>query len=117
MIGPMTGVPGWACASSISRYLPLSSVRGTRYRVGERTDPKNPIVLSPDQVPTKVEWIMDSSMGSNKSLSLRDRLELSRPPFSYAGCLVRLLCPIFLIPFSTVDRLRNQFPVRDSITT
>ena len=56
-------------------------------------------------------------MGSNKSLSLPDRLELSHPPLSYSGCLVKLLCPIILIPFNTVDRLRNQFTVSNAIVS
>ena len=37
-----------------------------------------------------------------------------RIPLSHPGRLVRLLCPIILILFGTVDRFRNQFPMGDS---
>ena len=72
-------------------------------------------MLSPDQVPTQVEQITDSSMSTQESLSLPYRFELAHPSLSHPGRLMRLLCPIILILLSTVDRLRNQLPMGDSI--
>ena len=47
-------------------------------------------------------------MGTQESLSLLGRLKLTHPSLSHPGRLVRLLRPIILILFSTVDRLGHQ---------
>ncbi len=54
-------------------------------------------------------------MGTQESLSLPNRLELSHPPLPDPGRFMRLLCPIILILLSTVDRLRHHLPMRYSI--
>mgnify|MGYP000707648892 CR=1 FL=1 len=48
---------------------------------------------------------IDLIMGSQKSLCLPNRFELSHPPLSDPSRFMRLLRPIILILFSTVDRL------------
>ncbi len=63
-------------------------------------------------------------MGTEKSLGLSDRFELSHPSLSHPGRLIpdkagqalRLLSPIIFILFRNVDRLWNQFPVSNTIT-
>jgi len=55
-------------------------------------------------------------MGSNESLSLPYRLESSHTSLFDPGHLKALLDAIVLILLRAVDRVRNQFPVRDSIT-
>jgi len=62
-------------------------------------------MLSPDQMSAQIEKIMDSGMGAQKSLSMPGRLELTHLPLSQPGRLMRLLCPIILIPPGTVDSL------------
>jgi hypothetical protein len=54
-------------------------------------------------------------MGTENSLGLPARLEAPHPPFSHPGRLMGLLCPVILIMLSTVDRVRNQFPMSDAI--
>jgi len=73
-------------------------------------------MLSPAQVPAKVEQITDSSMRGHKSLSLPDRLEAPHTSLSHSGRLMRLLSPIILILLDTVDR-RESFSalVRSSV--
>ena len=73
-------------------------------------------MFSPDQMATKVEKITDSRMGSEKSLCQPNRLESPHPSFPHPGRLMRLLHPIILIPFSTVDHIRHQFSMGDWIT-
>ena len=58
---------------------------------------------------------MDSSMCTQKPLSLTSRFESPHPPLSHPGRLVRLLGPIILILLGTVNRLRNQFPMSYAI--
>ena len=55
-------------------------------------------------------------MGTQKSLSLPDRLELPHPSLSHPGHLMRLLCSIILILFSAVDGLWNQLSMSNTIT-
>ena len=54
----------------------------------ERTDPELPIMPSPDQVSTQVKQIMNRSMGSDESLSLAYRFELSHAAFPGSGRLM-----------------------------
>jgi len=54
-------------------------------------------------------------MGTEKSLGLPDRFEPTHPSLSNPGVLMRLLSPIILILFGTVDRVRNQFPMSNAI--
>jgi hypothetical protein len=68
-------------------------------------------------VPTKIEQILDSSMGSNKSLRLSLRLESSHPPLSHPSSFMRLFDPIILILLGAVDRLRHDLPMGDWITS
>jgi hypothetical protein len=56
-------------------------------------------------------------MGTQESLSLPHRFEPSHPSFPYPGHLIRLLGAIVLILFSTVDSLRDQFPMRYTIAS
>jgi len=56
-------------------------------------------------------------MGSYKSLSLPHRLELTHPSLPYPGRLMRLLCPIVLVLFGTVDRLGYQLSMGDTIAS
>ena len=74
-------------------------------------------MLSPDQVPSKVEQIENCSMSTQKCLCLPDRLELPHPSLPYTGRLMRLLSAIILIPPSAVDRLWDQFPVSHTIAS
>ena len=66
-------------------------------------------------MPTEVEQIGNCSMGTQESLSLPNYFELSHAPFSHSGSFMRLLGPIILILLSTVDCLRNQFSVSNTI--
>ena len=61
-------------------------------------------MLGTEFMPTQVKQIGHSGMYTQKSLGLSDRLEPSHPSLSHPGRLVRLLRPIILILFSTVDR-------------
>ena len=61
-------------------------------------------------------------MGTQKSPCLPGRFELPKcrtthPTFSHSGHFVRLLGPIIGIAIIYVDGLRNQFTMRDTITT
>ena len=72
-------------------------------------------MLSPDQVPSQIEEIRYGSVGTSESLSLSHRFEPPHPPLSYPGRFMRLIRPIILIMLSTVDGLRDQIPVCDTI--
>ena len=74
-------------------------------------------MFSLDQMPPKIEKIMDNGMGTQKSLCLPLGLEPSHPALPYPGRLMRLFSPIILILLGTVDRLRDQFPMRDAIAS
>ena len=56
-------------------------------------------------------------MGSDKSLSLSGRFKTPHPSFSHPGRFMRLLGPVILILFSTVDRLRYQLSMHYAITS
>jgi hypothetical protein len=45
-------------------------------------------MFSPDQVPTQIEQITDSCVGTQESLSLSSRFELSHPSLSDPGRLI-----------------------------
>ena len=66
-------------------------------------------MLSSHQVPAHIEQIADGGMGSDESLSLPGRLELSHPPLPHSGRFMRLLSLIILILLSAVDRSGYQF--------
>ena len=83
----------------------------------KRTDPEIPIVLGPDQVPSQIEKIGDSSMSRDESLSLTHRFNLSHASLSCSNCFMRLLCSVVLILVGAVDRISNQFSVSDSIAS
>jgi hypothetical protein len=72
-------------------------------------------MLSSDQMHSQVEQITDGSMSTQKSLRLLQRLEPPHPSLPHPGRLMGLLGPVILILLGTVDRLRKQFPVSDSI--
>jgi len=72
-------------------------------------------VVGSDLVPTKIEEILDSSMGSHESLSLDNRLELSHPSLPHPGRLMRLLCPIIGVLICHVHRLRDDLSMCDRI--
>ena len=74
-------------------------------------------MLSANKMSTEVEQIGDCSMSSHKSLSLPHRLESPHPSLPYSSHLMGLLCPIILILLRAVDRVRNQFPVSDTVTS
>ena len=82
----------------------------------ERTCPQITVMLSPDQVPAKIEVICYSSMGGNESLGLLHRLKSPHPSLPHPGRLVRLFCPIILILLRAVNRLRNNLPMSHGIT-
>ena len=70
---------------------------------------------------TQVEEVMDSSMGTQKSLSLTDRLEplecrSTHHSLSHSGRLMRLLCPVVGILRPIVNNIWNQFTVSNTIT-
>jgi hypothetical protein len=65
-------------------------------------------MLSPNKVPAKVEKITDNGMRTQKSLSLFDRFELAHSSLPDPAHLVRLLCPIILVPFSAVNRVGHD---------
>ena len=54
-------------------------------------------------------------MDTQKSLSLHHRFEAPHTSFSHPGRFMRLLCSIILILLSAVDRVRNQFPMSNTI--
>jgi len=54
-------------------------------------------------------------MRGDEPLRLTDRFEPPHPPLPNPGRLMRLLGTIILILFGTVDRLRDQFPVSNTI--
>jgi hypothetical protein len=56
-------------------------------------------------------------MGCEKPLGLFHRLELPHVSLTNPGRFVRLLSPIILILFGTVDRFRDQFPMSNPIAT
>jgi hypothetical protein len=68
-------------------------------------------VLSPNQVPTQIEQVTDSSVCTQESLSLLYRFKLTHTSLPYPGRLVRLLGPVILVPLGTVDRLWNQLKI------
>ena len=74
-------------------------------------------MLSPDQLPTGVEEVSDSSMGTHKSLGLLDRFELPHTSFPNPGRLVRLFCPIVRILRRIMDDLRNQLSMSNAIAS
>jgi hypothetical protein len=63
-------------------------------------------VLSTYQVPTEIEQLTNSGMGTQESPSLLYAFKLAHPPLPGPRSLMRLLGPIILILFSAVDRLR-----------
>jgi hypothetical protein len=70
---------------------------------------------------TQVEEVMDSSMGTQKSLSLTDRLEPSEcrtthHSLSHPGRLMRLLCSIVGISSIVVNNVRYKFSTSNTIT-
>ena len=62
-------------------------------------------MVRPDRVSAKIEQVRHSSMGTQKSLSLLHRLEPTHSSLSHPGRLMRLLRPIILVLFCTVDRV------------
>jgi len=74
-------------------------------------------MLSANQVPSKIKQITNSGMRTKKSSSLFHGLEPPHTSFSHPSRLMRLLCPIILILLRTVDRVRNQFPVSDTVSS
>ena len=66
-------------------------------------------------MPTKVEQIVHSGMGTQKTLCLLYRFELAHTPLSNSRRLMRQLSSIVRISRCIVNRLWNQFSVRDSI--
>ncbi len=95
--------------------LDISSYRPTPF--AERTDPQIPVVLRCNQVPARIEKVMDSGMRSDESLSLSYRLKSPHTSLSYPGRLVALLCPIVFILLGTVNNLGYQFPMGNTVTT
>jgi hypothetical protein len=69
-------------------------------------------MLSIDLVPTQAKQIGHSVMGTQKPLSLSDRLEPSHHPLSHPGRLMRLLCPIVGILRCIVDYVRHSDDVK-----
>jgi len=72
-------------------------------------------VLCPNQVPAEIEQIGYSSMHTQESLCLPNRFKLAHTPFPYPGRLMRLLCPVILSLFGTVDSLGNELPMGNAI--
>jgi len=68
-------------------------------------------------MPTEVEQIADRGMGTQKSLRLPGRLELTHPSLPDPGRLMRLLSPIILILLCTVDRLWYQLTMCNTIAS
>ena len=64
-------------------------------------------MLRSDQVSTEVDEIGDGSVGSQESLGLLERFELSHASFPHPSRLMGLLSPIVRIPRSIVDYLRH----------
>ena len=56
-------------------------------------------------------------MSSQESLSLACRLEPPHAPFSYPGCLMRLLCTIIGVLIGDMDRFGYHFPVSYTVTS
>lgn len=73
-------------------------------------------MLCSDQVPTEIEQILNRSMSTDKSLGLPHRLESPHPSLSDAGRFMRLLGPIILMLFGTVDHVRDQFAMGNTVT-
>ena len=74
-------------------------------------------MFSPDQVPSKIEKILDSGMSCHESLGLPYRFESPHPSLSNSGSFVGLLHAIIPILFRTMDRLRNNFPMCHTIAS
>jgi len=72
-------------------------------------------MFSLHQMPSQIEQVTDSSMSTQEPLRLTDRFKSPHPPLSHPDRLMRLLSQIILIMFSTVDCLRDQFPVSNTI--
>ena len=60
-------------------------------------------MLSPNQVPTEIEQIADSSMSTQKSLGLPHRFKLTHPPFPHPSRFMRLLCSIICVPITDMN--------------
>ena len=73
-------------------------------------------MLSANQVPIRIEYIANRNMGTQESLWLPDRFELSNISVPSPSSFMRLLSPLILILPRTVDRLWCQVPMRDTIT-
>lgn len=69
------------------------------------------------QVPTKVEEILNSSMGSHEPLGLSHRFEPPHTSLPNPGRFMRLLGPIILILFGTMDHLRYQLSMCNTLAT
>ena len=74
-------------------------------------------MLGANQVPAQIEEIGYGSMSTQKSLGLVHRFESPHPSLSHSGRLVRLLGPIILTLFSTMDRLWHQLTMCNAIAS
>ncbi len=74
-------------------------------------------MLSANQEPSKIKQITNSDMRTEAPSSLFHCLEPPHTSFSQPSRLTRLLYSIILILLRTVDRVRNQFPVSDTVTS
>ena len=68
-------------------------------------------------MPSQIEEVLDSSMSTQKSLSLLGRLKFPHPSLPDPGCLMRLLCPIVGVPISDMDCFRDYLTMGDWITS
>ena len=75
------------------------------------------MVLSPDQMPSKVKQITNSCMCSHEFLSRPDRLELAHAPLSYSRRVMQLFSSIVFILFRAVDNFRYKIAVSHTIAT
>ena len=98
------GIQPWA-----SSYYPIPFCK--------RTDPEITVMLGTYFVPTQIEQIADSSMDTQKPLRLTNRFELSHSSLPDPSRLMRLFRSIILVLLGTVDRLRNQFPMSNTIAS
>jgi hypothetical protein len=63
--------------------------------------------MSPDQMPTEIEEIVDSSMITQRSLSLARRPKSSHPSLSHFGVLMRLLNSIVRVLSRVMNGIRH----------
>ena len=74
-------------------------------------------MFSRNQVPAKVEQVVNSRMNAQETLSLPRRFKPSHTPFSNSCWLMRKLCPVIGILRCIVHRVGDQFSMCNAVAS